>query len=414
MKRILTTSLVSFSLSLPAFAMNLPDYTIGAYGGYGNLSGAVKQDGQMVQGRLALGVNGAEYYSAIVGGELGVESGNNIRLQANPNLIATAGGLPLQASLKTMADFLLTLKLRFSDHYPVLGIVKGGIAYRQLQLNNRDSSRDSLQKVSPELQLGLGISVSDHATISAFYQGIYSGNTAGAQLTSNNDVTIRQIPTQQALFLGVDYSFGGEPAPAVIVVPSRSVPAQHMESIKPVMQQTVGYNTRSSHPVRTVDNFATFKPVHQLSGVKVNAIASQTTFEKAAVMAVHPTTPHAQPKLATKTTTKKIKKAATPKVAENKSAKKKLAQSKQKSTSRTLAQATHAKSTKPVIASKSKSSAPAPTKLDDTKTLAQSDNIVIDKPALNFDLMSETVVEENHQPAPQTKTAERDSREVMV
>jgi hypothetical protein len=89
----------------------------------------------------------------------------------------------------------------------VLGIVKAGIAYRQLQLEDRTSPSDSLQQVNGELQVGLGYKLTDHATLTAFYQGIYAGGNAGVSTDATGDNTyISRIPTQQAGFLGIEYS----------------------------------------------------------------------------------------------------------------------------------------------------------------------------------------------------------------
>lgn len=181
---------------------------MGAYGGYGNVSGAYKNDGQVAQGRLVLGIHAAEYRAAKFGAEVGVESGNDMRLQANAALIAATGGLPIQSTLKPLVDLLITAQYQFSANYPVIGILKGGIAYRQLQLEDRSSSSDGLRKVNPELQIGLGVNITQHAMLSAFYQGIYSDSTAGAAINSAGDVTISRIPTQQAVFVGLEYSLG--------------------------------------------------------------------------------------------------------------------------------------------------------------------------------------------------------------
>jgi hypothetical protein len=100
----------------------------------------------------------------------------------------------------------VTVKAKLTPRYPLFAIVKGGIAYRQMQLNDRTSSADNLKKVNSELQAGLGFSVTDNILLTAFYQGIYSSNNAGVDLNSAGDTTISRIPTQQAGFLGIEYS----------------------------------------------------------------------------------------------------------------------------------------------------------------------------------------------------------------
>ena len=176
MKKPLTASIICLLLNFPAYASNTKPSNqadwwspsriyMGAYGGYGNVSGAYKNDGQVTQGRLVLGLHAAEYRAATFGAEVGVESGNDMRLQADA-------------------------------------------AYRQLQLEDRSSSRDGLRKINPELQIGLGVNITQNMMLTAFYQGIFSGNTAGVALNSAGDVTISKIPTQQAVFVGLEYSLG--------------------------------------------------------------------------------------------------------------------------------------------------------------------------------------------------------------
>lgn len=87
-------------------------------------------------------------------------------------------------------------------------ILKGGIAYRQLQLNDRTSTyNDYLNKINGEFQAGLGVNITKHVMLNAFYQGIYSNNNANVYLDSAGNTPISHIPTQQAGFLGVEYSF---------------------------------------------------------------------------------------------------------------------------------------------------------------------------------------------------------------
>jgi hypothetical protein len=215
MKKLL---LVSFclSLSLPAFADTFSEtkladgsssrFSVGAYGGYGVVNGGYHQDGQVAQFRLAFGMRAAQYKKLIFGTEVGMQSGNAMRLDASSAFMAAAGCLPIDSTLKPFLDLLVTAKTRIDPNYPIFAVLKGGIAYRQLVLSGRSSSSDDLRQVNGELQAGLVFNLTDHAALAAFYQGIYSGTNAGLNLDSAGDVTIRRIPTQQAGFLGFEYS----------------------------------------------------------------------------------------------------------------------------------------------------------------------------------------------------------------
>jgi opacity protein-like surface antigen len=217
MKKILLVSFcLSLYLSLPAFAVTssqtkLTDgspsrFSVGAYGGYGVVNGGYHQDGQVAQSRLAIGIRAAQYKKLTFGAEAGVQSGNAMRLDASSALMAAAGCLPIDSTLKPLLDLLVTVKTRIDPSYPIFAVLKGGIAYRQLVLSGRSSSRDGLRRVNGELQAGLVFNLTDHAALATFYQGIYSGTNAGLNLDSASDVTIRRIPTQQAVFLGFEYS----------------------------------------------------------------------------------------------------------------------------------------------------------------------------------------------------------------
>ncbi len=217
MKRVFLVSLICLSAALPVYAASFSANSVadwwspsrlymGAYGGYGSVDGAYHNDGQVTQGRLTLGLHAAEYNNILFGMEAGVQSGNTMRLSASSAVTTASGGLPIQSTLKPVLDLLVTFKARLTPSYPLFGIVKGGIAYRQLQLNDRASSADNLKKINGELQAGLGFSVTDHILLTAFYQGIYSGNNAGVSVSSDGDITISRIPTQQAGFMGIEYS----------------------------------------------------------------------------------------------------------------------------------------------------------------------------------------------------------------
>ena len=218
MKKILAT-LVCLFCSLPAFAAH--DFKgeatrmgwwspsrlyMGAFTGYGAADGAYKNDGQFAQGRLVFGLQALEFGALAFGIETGVQLGNTMRLSASDAVIAAGGGLPVQATLKQLIDLLITAKFQLSN-MPIFAIVKGGIAYRQLQLEDRTSSSDSLQQVNGEFQAGLGYKLTEHVMLTALYQGIYSSNNAGVSVDASGDNTyINNIPTQQAGFLGLEYS----------------------------------------------------------------------------------------------------------------------------------------------------------------------------------------------------------------
>jgi len=117
--------------------------------------------------------------------------------------------------LKPLVDLLATVRYQAGPDSPYAVILKGGIAYRQLQLNGISSTKDSLSKVNGEFQAGLGYQLTEHAQLTAMYQGIYSSSNAGVQFNSTDNlglmnvgyISVAQIPTQNSGFLGIDYTF---------------------------------------------------------------------------------------------------------------------------------------------------------------------------------------------------------------
>jgi hypothetical protein len=212
-KKLFTTGILGLSFSLPVCAgtmgkatHSIPVYAAAA-GGYGHIDGAYGQDGNFTQGRFAIGLQTLQYRNIDFGAEAGVQSGNNMRLSVDDNVIALAGGLQPQATLKPLVDILATARGYFSPHCDLMYILKGGIAYRQFHFEDRTSQHDYANRVSGEFQGGFGYPITEHATLTAFYQGIYGGSNAKITFNSDDDLSIGSIPTQQAGFLGLEYKF---------------------------------------------------------------------------------------------------------------------------------------------------------------------------------------------------------------
>lgn len=209
--KIFVASVLSITCACAVFAGGAeqasPLVYVGGYGGYGTVSGGYKNDGNTAQGRFALGVYSTPFRYWNIGGEFGIQSGNTMRLAAPATVVDPATGLPPQATLKPLLDFLFTVKGRMLPEKPWFYFLKGGVAFRQLQLDDRTAATDSLSQAAGEFQAGLGVAITEHAMISAFYQGIYSDSNAGVSLDTAGNTSIAHIPTQQAGFLGVEYTF---------------------------------------------------------------------------------------------------------------------------------------------------------------------------------------------------------------
>lgn len=178
---------------------------VGGYGGYGSIDGSYSTDGQYAQYRLSLGVDAYQYHKWSFGFEGGVQSGNCMAINATSSVINQAGGLYPQATLKTWIDLLGTVRWHFSSKWSLL--LKGGVAYRQMQWTDRTSSQDHLKKFNGEFQGGFGYQLTKHARLVGLYQGIYSSCTVNCSLDSQNGVVMHHIPTQQAGLFGIEYHF---------------------------------------------------------------------------------------------------------------------------------------------------------------------------------------------------------------
>ena len=183
---------------------------MGVFAGYGTIKDMQRDTGQSAIERVVIGFDSVSWWIATFGAELGVQTGNTMRHSTIPApdefTEPPLGTAPIQLTLKPVIDFLITAKVRPLTEFPVYVIVKGGFAYRHLQVNDRDSI-PSLKKVNGEFQAGIGYEVTQHASLTAYYQGIYSEDCAGLSadpITSTG--SFKHIPTQQAGFIGLEYS----------------------------------------------------------------------------------------------------------------------------------------------------------------------------------------------------------------
>lgn len=178
---------------------------IGGYGGYGTLNGSYLHDGEYAQYRFCLGVDVLHKDIWTFGFESGVQSGNSMPVDMKSTYIVQAGGLQPQAILKPFLDLLVIVRWHIANKWDIL--LKGGVAYRQMQLTDRTSSQDALRKFNGEFQGGLSYRLTRHTHLVGLYQGIYSASKVGCTLDAQNEVHMHYIPTQQAGLFGIEYHF---------------------------------------------------------------------------------------------------------------------------------------------------------------------------------------------------------------
>lgn len=166
-------------------------------------------DGETAFGRFAIardiwGFQKARLGKIRFGVEVGVQSGNIIRPNIPQVSLDVIGGLYPQLNIKPMLDILGTASWKPLDAIPALALVKLGAAYRRLQINDRVTFND-LSQVGFEIQAGLGYQITNRATLSLLYQGVFNENT-----TYGIDPTlfighVSNIPSQNGLMLSLSY-----------------------------------------------------------------------------------------------------------------------------------------------------------------------------------------------------------------
>ena len=167
-------------------------------------------DGQTALGRFAIGYNFGDYKTVRFGAEIGVQSSNTFRsnipqfdLDSEVDL-ESLGGMPVQLNMKPMLDLLATASYQPVESVPVDAIVKLGIAYRRLQINDRVTFND-LSQVAFEVQAGLGMQVSERANLSLSYQGVFDGTTTYLEDPVLGIGHVTNIPALNGLLLSLTY-----------------------------------------------------------------------------------------------------------------------------------------------------------------------------------------------------------------
>lgn len=162
-------------------------------------------DGQTALIRFAIAKELGAVKNVRFGVEVGGQNGNTARLAIPQATLDLIGELHPQVTIKPMLDLLATATWQPVESYPVLAIVKPGIAYRRLQVNDRVTFND-LSEVAFELQAGLGIRISDRSILSLNYQGVFAGKTSYVVNTTTYTGTISNIPMQNGVLLSLSYT----------------------------------------------------------------------------------------------------------------------------------------------------------------------------------------------------------------
>lgn len=169
--------------------------------GMGNYEHMDANQGQTAMGRFATHYALTRY----LGLEAGIQTGNQMRFDLPQESLDILGGLSLSGIIKPQLDVLFTARTpQFSLTNPLYAQVKGGIVYRQLQMD-RESINDK-DEFAPEFQIGLGYEINNRLDLSLMYQYI-AGKTPNIQVDALSETArIAHIPIQSALMFGLTFT----------------------------------------------------------------------------------------------------------------------------------------------------------------------------------------------------------------
>ena len=181
----------------PEKMMNKASWYFGVGMGYTKDNDMYLGDGQTTLARLSVGVNISQYQGFKLGFETGMQTGSQSRLNLTEAQSFDLGDVAVQTFINPMADVLVSLSGAFNKSSSLF--LKGGVAFRQMHFD-RDTM-NSFSKVSPELQAGVSVKVSNKASLSLAYQGVFGGNlnlvTSNPLNTSGSGTGVAEnIPSQ--------------------------------------------------------------------------------------------------------------------------------------------------------------------------------------------------------------------------
>ncbi|NCT57853.1 MAG: hypothetical protein GW760_09140 [Legionella sp.] len=169
--------------------------------GYAGLEGAYGGQGQSAVGRLGIGKVLRDYGRSSLGWELGVQNGTTMQLFM-PQATRDAFG-DVSVTVKPWLDLLATWRFNFVSTLPMFGDIKLGAAYRRMDVLIRNTVNNKSQ-FAGEVQAGLGMPITNVATLSLLYQGIYGANVNFQANLVTDTGLIGNIPVQNGVLLSLN------------------------------------------------------------------------------------------------------------------------------------------------------------------------------------------------------------------
>lgn len=180
-------------------------WTVNAAFGMGHTPDMTNNDGQSAVGRFSLGrtLFTKPYWQTYI--EAGIQSGTTARLALPKEAIDVLGGVPITAQMKPLLDVLIGFKTEPMRGFPLIVWMKGGVAFRQLQVDRIEVN--DVQAYSPEIQAGLGYRINEQATITMGYQTIWGKKPVLTVNPETETGVLHHIPAQQAVLIGCLFNF---------------------------------------------------------------------------------------------------------------------------------------------------------------------------------------------------------------
>lgn len=166
--------------------------------GYGQYDHMYSNDGQTPLGRLAVGAELLTTTQTAFGLEVGVQNGNHMRVQLPPETIAILGGV-VRTTVKPMLDVLFTANTTPISESLLFAQLKGGIAYRQWEMETNLISNKT--ELAGEVQAGFGYPLTEVTSLNLLYQGVFGGSTRFRPPLDDTG-HFSSVPTQHGILFG--------------------------------------------------------------------------------------------------------------------------------------------------------------------------------------------------------------------
>lgn len=167
--------------------------------GYAKINQVQPSDSETMIGKLGIGKTLFHFSHGVSAGtELGVQTGNTMRMGVSQDQLNALGGLPIQTTLKPIMDLLATLKIK-TGKFLFLD-TRFGAAYRSWQINDRETV-NNVNDIRPELEVGLGSKINQRFDLSLLYQTIFSSPYSFTVDPVEGIAHVNNIPQQSGVLL---------------------------------------------------------------------------------------------------------------------------------------------------------------------------------------------------------------------